>query len=145
MAQQFLATRISSAYWRVVFSHPPMNLIDPETIVEFSSWLAKSSPMITCASSCSTVPILITSSRARLGARGRNANAVCEALTVAWCPKPAVAYPAIPQFQCRLQLREINLVQQNRAFRQVTYVRQANGYSRAVNKRHRPSANARDA
>ena len=34
MSKQFLATRINNAYWRVVFSHPPMNLIDPDTILE---------------------------------------------------------------------------------------------------------------
>ncbi|MDN7182835.1 enoyl-CoA hydratase/isomerase family protein [Caballeronia sp. SEWSISQ10-4 2] len=35
MSKQFLTTRINNAYWRVVFSHPPMNLIDPDTILEF--------------------------------------------------------------------------------------------------------------
>lgn len=35
MLKQFRTTRISSAYWRVTFSHPPLNLIDPESILEF--------------------------------------------------------------------------------------------------------------
>jgi enoyl-CoA hydratase/carnithine racemase len=35
MPSQFTTTQVSSAYWRVMFSHPPMNLIDPETILEF--------------------------------------------------------------------------------------------------------------
>jgi enoyl-CoA hydratase/carnithine racemase len=32
--KQFAITEISSAYWRVTFDNPPLNLIGPETILE---------------------------------------------------------------------------------------------------------------
>lgn len=35
MSKQFTTTQVNSAYWRVMFSNPPMNLIDPESILEF--------------------------------------------------------------------------------------------------------------
>lgn len=35
MSKQFATTRVNSAYWRVAFSHPPMNLVDSDTILEF--------------------------------------------------------------------------------------------------------------
>jgi enoyl-CoA hydratase/carnithine racemase len=40
MATTFLQLRIepvSAAYWRVVFDHPPINLVDPQTILELQA------------------------------------------------------------------------------------------------------------
>lgn len=37
MSEQFATTRISSAYWRVTFANPPMNLLNPESILEFQA------------------------------------------------------------------------------------------------------------
>ena len=33
-AKQFQVNRLSAAYWRVTFSNPPINLVDPDTVVE---------------------------------------------------------------------------------------------------------------
>jgi enoyl-CoA hydratase/carnithine racemase len=32
--KQFVITKRSEAYWRVTFNNPPLNLINPETILE---------------------------------------------------------------------------------------------------------------
>jgi enoyl-CoA hydratase/carnithine racemase len=35
-SKQILLTRRSSAYWRVTFDHPPLNIFSPETIPQFN-------------------------------------------------------------------------------------------------------------
>ncbi len=37
MLKQFTIIRNSNAYWRVIFSNPPLNFINPETILEFQT------------------------------------------------------------------------------------------------------------
>ena len=36
MTKQILLTRQSSAYWRVTFNHPPLNIFGPETIPQLN-------------------------------------------------------------------------------------------------------------
>jgi enoyl-CoA hydratase/carnithine racemase len=42
-ASQFSITKVTPAYWRITFSNPPLNLLNPETILELQaivSWVA---------------------------------------------------------------------------------------------------------
>src|ERR1700733_2370716 len=34
--KQFVVTKISAAYWRITFDNPPLNLLNPETILELN-------------------------------------------------------------------------------------------------------------
>lgn len=59
---QFTINEPSGGYWRVTFSNPPLNLLDPDMILELQRLMDLIEAEATLRSSCSTVRIRTSSS-----------------------------------------------------------------------------------